>query len=106
MHPLHATEDGPILDDVLVRREQDLELARANLVLQRTPLGRVALVGDHFDPRRPLGEFARPVRHGRERDNDEVRAPLLLDLDQEGNKRDRLDRFAEALQTLLAHDTA
>ena len=100
MDPLHPTKRRPVLDDILVRCEQDLELTGANLVLQRTALGRVALVGDHLDPRRPLGELARPVRHGRERDDDQVWAPLFLNLDQEGNERDCLDCFTETLLTL------
>ena len=99
MHPLHLTQNRAILDDILIRRQQHLEVARPDLALQYLPLRRVALVRDHLDARRPLCELARPVRHGRERHDDEVRPALLLDLDKVGNERDRLNRLAETLCT-------
>ena len=95
--PLHPAEVNSILDDVLVRREHDLEVIRPELRLQHLALRRVALIRDHLDTRRPLCKLARPVRHRRERHDDEVRPALLLDLDEVGDERDRLNRLAETL---------
>ena len=65
VHPLQSTEDRSVLDDVLVRREHDLEVIRPELRLQHLALRRVALVRDHLHARRPLGKLARPVGHRR-----------------------------------------
>ena len=86
-----------VLDNVLVRREEDLELAHLQLVLEGATGCGVALVGDDPDRRGPLGELAGPVGERRERDDDEVRATLALDLDEEGNERDSLDSLSETL---------
>ena len=97
MNPSNLSQDWSVLDDVLIRREQHLELAHPDLVLQRTTLLRVALVRDHIHTRCPLRKLAGPICHGRQRDNDEVRATLLLGLDEERDQRDRLDSLSETL---------
>ena len=99
MDPLDLGEEGTILDDVLVRREEDLEAALTNLPLRLLALRRRALVRDHLDRRRPLFELHDPVGHRRERDDDEEGAVLLLRLDKERDERDCLDRLAESLSS-------
>jgi len=86
-----------VFDDVLVGGEQDLEVAHTKFALESTALGRVALVGNHLDGRSPFGEFTRPVSHGRERDDDQVRSALAFDFNEEGDERDGLDGFPETL---------
>lgn len=97
MQPLDLGEQRAIFDDVLISREQDLEVARANLVLRILALVGGALVGNHLDRGGPFLEFRDPVGHGREGNDDEVGAVLLFGFDEEGNEREGLDRFAESL---------
>lgn len=73
-------------------------MSHTNLVLQRAPPLRVVLTADRAYRRSPLGKFACPVRHCRERYDDEERPALALGLNQEGDQRDRLDCFAETLE--------
>jgi hypothetical protein len=84
--PLDLTEERLFSDDVLERRDEDLEVT--TLDSRRgvsSSLGR-ALVDDGRDGGRPLFELERPVGDGRERDDDEVRALLLLGLDKKGDE--------------------
>lgn len=93
--PLVPGEQRSILDDVLVRREQDLEVALTDLPSCRFALHRCAFVSDDLDRGSPFLELHDPVRHRRQRDNDEEGPILLLHLDQVREKRDRLNGFAE-----------
>ena len=93
MHPLRLTQDRAILDDILIHRQQDLELAHAILVLERAALHWVALVRDRLDGRSPLRELAGPVCRRRERNDDDLWPALLLDLDEEDDEGDGLDGF-------------
>ena len=88
VHPAQSAKRRSILDDILICRQQNLELAHPDFLHESTTLGRVAFVRDHLDARSPLCEFARPVRHRRERDDDKVWATLLLHLDEEGDEGD------------------
>lgn len=97
VYPLQLAQMRSVLDDVFIRRQHDLKVSHPQLLLQLSSLGWVSFVCDHLDGRRPLGEFSGPVSHGRERDNDEIRPPLLFHFNQEGDKGDRLDGFAETL---------
>lgn len=97
MYPLHPTQDLAIFDDVLVCREKYLEIARPDLALECPALERVALVRDHLHAGCPFGELAGPIRHGRKRDNDEVRSTLTFRLNQERDEGDRLNGLAETL---------
>lgn len=98
VHPLDLAEQRLLADDVLERRDDDLELARLD------PRGRVstglgrALEDDGRHCRRPLFKLERPVGDGRQGDDNEERTPLLLLLDQERDERKRLDRLSETLQ--------
>jgi hypothetical protein len=83
MHPFCLAQDRSILDDILVSCKQDLELAHSDFVLQLTTLQRIALVRGHTHRWRPLRKFGGPIRHGRQRHNNEVRSALLLHLDEE-----------------------
>ena len=102
MQPLNLAKVGSVLDDVLVRGQEDLELTHSEVLLKRTTLGRITLVRDHPDRGCPLGELTRPVGHGREWHDDEVRASLSLHFNEEGNEGNRLDSLSETLLTLLA----
>jgi hypothetical protein len=96
--PLDLAEERLLADDVLERRDDDLEVAALDLCGRVAPgLGR-ALEDDGRDRGRPLFKLERPVGDGREGDDDEEGPPLLLLLDQERDERERLDRLAEALQ--------
>ena len=72
LQPPLLGQDRAILDDVLVRRQQHMELAHADLVLQRASMLRVAFLTDCTDRGRPVRELPRPVRHGRKRYSDEI----------------------------------
>ena len=95
--PLDLTQNWSILDDILVGRQEDLELARAHIALEHTTLGGVALVRDGLNGGSPLGELSGPIGHGGQGDDDEVGSSLPFHLDQEGNERDGLDGFTETL---------
>ena len=98
MEPLALAKLWTILDNVLVRCEENLEVVRAKLALQSTTLCRVAFVRDHPDRWGPLGEFSRPIGHGRQGGDDEVRTALAFDLNEEGDEGDGLDRFSKTLE--------
>lgn len=100
VHPFHPAQNLAILDNVLVCRQKDLEVAGTDLGLQRSSLGRVTLVSDHLDSRSPLRELAGPVRHCGQRHNDQVGSALAFGLDQEGDERNSLDGFSETLRQL------
>ena len=97
MDPLDLAEMGSILDNVLVRREKDLELANAKITLQSSTLRRVTLVSNHLDRWCPLCKFSRPIGHRRKGHNNEIRPVYPLDFDKEGYKRNSLDGFTETL---------
>ena len=99
MHPFESTQDRSVFDDILVGCQQYLEIPRADFALQTSSLQWVALVGDHLDSGSPLGKLTGPICHGREGDDDEVRAALLLALDEEGDEGNGLDGLSETLQT-------
>ena len=48
MNPFHLAQDRSVLDDVFIRREQDLELINPELALKSPALHWIALVGNHF----------------------------------------------------------
>ena len=106
VEPLDPAQVDTVLDDVLVRGQQDLEVARPEVALQALTLRGVTLVRDRPHAWRPLSELARPVGHRRERYDNEVRAALFLGLDEERDERDCLDSLAETLSptaSVLGH---
>lgn len=100
VHPLDFGEERSVLDDVFVRREEDLEVALSNLPLRLLPLRWRTFVRDHLDRGRPLFKLHDPVGHRREGDDDEEGAVLLLRFDEERDEGDGLDRFPESLQSM------
>lgn len=60
--PLDLRQHRPVLDDVVKRRQQHLEVPVLDLLLLDVLADiRRALVANHRDGRRPLFEFKRPV---------------------------------------------
>ena len=98
VNPLDLRQNGPVLDDVLVSCQKDLELVHAQLRLKRTTLSGIAFVGDHANTRCPLGELATPISHCRQWDDDEIRPALSLGFNEEGNERNSLDSLPETLK--------
>lgn len=97
MKPLRLGQNRAILDDIFICRKKNLELIHPDVTLESTTLIGVALVCNHLHAGCPLSKFARPVGHGRQRDNDKVGSPQTFCLDEEGDQRDGLDSFAETL---------
>lgn len=100
VQPLDLAQVRSVLDDVLVGRQEDLELTHTEVLLECTTLGRIALVRDHPNRGCPLGELSRPVGHRREGYNDKVWSSLSFHLNEERDKRDRLDCFSETLRAI------
>ena len=95
VQPLDFTQDRSVLDDKLVRGEENLELPAADLLRVVLTLVRRSLVHDARDRWRPLFELVVPVRQGTERHDDQEGARLLLLLNEVRDERDSLDSFAE-----------
>lgn len=98
VNPAQSTEHRPVLDNVLVCREQDLELAHADLVLQASTLSRITLIRNHLHTRCPFRELAGPIRHRRQWDYHQIRSALLLDFNEKRHERNCLDGLAETLK--------
>ena len=90
MRPTILAKHRPILDDVLVGGEEDLELS-TQLILQLPTSVRGSLVRDNLELRHPLGKLKGPVHECRQGYNDEVRPAFTLALVEEGDERDGLD---------------
>lgn len=97
MDPLDLSQEGSILDDVFVSRQENLESTGSNFVLRLFSLRRRSFVRNHLDGWCPLFEFHDPIRHSRERNNDEERSVLLLRLDEESDEGDRLNSLSKSL---------
>lgn len=97
MHPLDLSQQGLLPDDILERRDEHLEVARLDLDSGVPSSLRRSLVDYGRDRGRPFLKLECPVGDGGERDNDEVRAVLLLGLDEEGDEGEGLDGFAQTL---------
>ena len=97
MQPPLLAQNRTVLNDVLVRRQQDVELTHTNVVLQRTTLRWVALITDRLHRGGPLCELAHPICYCREGDDDEIQATVTLHLDEERDERNRLDGLSETL---------
>ena len=82
VQPLDFTQDRSVLDDKLVRGEENLELPVADLLRVVLTLVRRSLVHDARDRWRPLFELVVPVRQGTERHDDQEGARLLLLLNE------------------------
>lgn len=97
VQPLDLGQKWSILDDVLVSRQENLEVPLSDLLLCRFTLSRSSFVRDDSDGRSPSFEFGNPVRHRRERDDDEVGTGLLLVFDEVRDERESLNRLPETL---------
>jgi len=97
VHPFQLTQNISILDNILVRRQEHLELPSSNLALQRPADSGRPFVDESRNRRRPLLELHRPIGQSRERDNDEIRPGLTLTFNQERNERYGLNGFSQSL---------
>ena len=88
--PTILAKHRPILDDVLVGGEEDLELS-TQLILQLPTSVRGSFVRDNLEHRHPFGKLKGPVHERRQGHNDEVRPTFTLALVEEGDERDGLD---------------
>lgn len=70
VYPLDLAQQRSLLDDVLVRREADLEVERSDLVVLILSLGRGAFENHRSDGRCPFLELHRPIGQGGQGDND------------------------------------
>src|SRR5258706_8895537 len=90
VYPTILAKHRPILDDVLIGGEEDLEIS-TQLILQLPTSVRGSFVRDDLQHRHPFGELKGPVHECRQGYNDEVRPAFTLALVEEGDERDGLD---------------
>ena len=83
--PTILAEHRPILDDVLVGGEEDLEIT-TQLILQLPTSVWRPFVRDNLQHRHPFGELKGPVHECRQGHNDEVRPAFTLALVEEGDE--------------------
>ena len=94
MNPLNLRQQLSVLDDIFVRREEDLEISVLDFDLSSASLGGRTFVRDHSNGRGPFLELHDPVWHCRQRDDDEERSILLFRFDEESDESDRLNSFS------------
>lgn len=69
VNPFRLAQDRSVLDNIFIRREQDLELINPEVGLKNPALRWIALVSDYIYCRGPLSKLPRPVSHCRQWDN-------------------------------------
>lgn len=92
VRPTILAKHRPILDDVLVGGEEDLEIS-TQLILQLPTSIRGPFVRDNLQHRHPFGKLKGPVHECRQGYNDEVWPAFTLALVEEGDERNGLDSF-------------
>jgi len=103
MHPLQLAQVRAVPDDVLVCGQQHLETTHPQLGLQLPSLRWIPFVRHCLHRWGPLSKLSRPIGHCRQGNNDEIRASLLLALNEKCDKGNRLNSFSESLSGVLSN---
>lgn len=93
--PDELGKDSLIVHDVLVSRDEDIELLTVNDLGQQGSLRFLTLVNDNFDIWRPLLELQGPIGYRRQRNDDQEWPIVVLDLDEMRKKSDGLNGFTK-----------
>lgn len=105
MRPPILAKHRPVLDDVFIGGEEDLELP-TQLILQLPTSIWGSFVRDDLEHWHPFGKLKRPVHECRQGHNDKIRPSFTLAFEEESDERDGLDSLADYTKTNEIRDTS